>query len=103
MLKNQLLSAAIRRSAEVTIDGVVYTVRELSAAEFAEYGRVAATDRDRSHALILAAGLIEDDAPILTLEEARTVALSARVALPLVNAIMVLSGFGPAEKESDAS
>lgn len=102
MSKEKLLIAAAVRTKDVAIDGATYTVRELGAAEFAEYGRLGQVDRAEATAHLLAACVLDNGAPMLTLEEARTVARSARVAIPLMQAVMQMSGYGPDEKEPGA-
>ena len=100
-LSARLLAAAAVRTASVAIDGESYTVREVGAASFAEYGKLLKADPRGASAVLLAECVIDEDGkPVLTLDEAREVANSLRVTMPLVQAIMELSGF--AEKEPDA-
>ena len=100
-LKAKLLAAAKPRTAKVAIDGDQFTVREVSAMAFAEYGELQRTDRLRATAALLADCVVDEKGGrLLTVEEALTVVHSARVSMLLVNAILEVSGFS--EKEPDA-
>lgn len=101
-LKEKLLASAKLRTILVDIDGDEYLVREVSAADFADYGTQVKTDKARATALLVSKCVIDDEGnPLLTTEEAMSVVQSARLSVPIVNAILEVSGFG--EKESDAS
>jgi hypothetical protein len=101
-LKEKLLASAKQQSKMVEVDGTEYLVREVSAGDFAEYGAMTKTDRNKATALLVSRCVLDEDgAPLLTSEEAEEVVKSARLSIPIVNAIMELSGFS--EKESDAS
>lgn len=100
-LKDRLLAAAAVRTAEVEIDGETYSVREVGATAFAEYGRLIKSDPRGASAVLLAECVLEaDGSPALNIEEAKQVAQSLRVTMPLVAKILELSGFS--EKEPDA-
>jgi hypothetical protein len=104
ILKDKLLAASKLRSKVVAIDGIEYVVREVGAGGFADYGALLKKDREKATAQLLSECLIDEDgSKLLTPEEAVSVVRSARVSMPLVNAIMEVSGFGDDEKESDAS
>lgn len=104
-IKAGLLKAAELRSKMVIVESEEVHVREVGALAFAEYGKELKTDRLKATASIIASCVIDEDGgQLLTAEEAMTIASSARVSMPIVNAIMELSGFGDdAEKEPDAS
>jgi hypothetical protein len=102
-VSDRLRAKAAVRTKAVDIDGDSFTVREVGAVSFGEYGRVVKTDPVGATALLLAECVIEDDgSPALDETAAREVAASARVTMPLVQAIMQVSGFGDDEKEPDA-
>lgn len=104
ILKNKLLAASTLRSTVVEIDGEKYTIQEVGAGGFADYGALLKKDRNKATAQLISECLVDEDgAKLLTVEEATQVVKSARVSMPLVNAIMEVSGFGDDEKESDAS
>lgn len=103
-----LLQEAEQRIKTITIGKIEATVRELNMIEFAGYGEAMAgkgkddTARTEAIARMLSTAVIkEDGAPRWSLAEARKVANTARIATPLVAAIMELSGFGiePAKKD----
>ena len=102
-VKEQLLALAAVRTKVLTIDGVKFTVREASAQAFADYGAALSEGkRNVATALLLQACVVDDDgAPLLTAEEAATIAGTSRVARLVVAAVSDLSGFGP-QKEPDA-
>ncbi len=103
-LKTKLLAAATMRQDVVEVGGELVTVREVGALEFAEYGKLLKTDRLNATAGLIAGCVIDADGnPLLSIEEARQVARSARLSMPIVKRVMELSGFGDDEKESDAS
>ena len=110
-VKEALLNAAKTRSKVVDVGDASVRVREVGAMEFAEYGKTLKKDKVKATASLIAACVIDDDGnPMLTVEEAGELAKSARVSMPLVTAIMELSGFGDDdedeegdEKEPDAS
>lgn len=102
-LKDSLLALAAVRKKAVKIEGQKYFVREVGAVEFAAYGVEQKSDRQEAVSKLLASCVVDEEGKeLLTLDEARTIAKTARVALPLVNAIMEVSGV-TSEKESDAS
>lgn len=104
ILKDKLLAASKLRSKVVEIDGVEYTVQEVGADSFADYGAVLKKDRKKATAQLLSECLVDENGEkLLTVDEAVQVVRSARVSMPLVNAIMEVSGFGEDEKEPDAS
>lgn len=104
ILKDKLLAASKLRSKVVEIEGQKYAVREVGAGGFADYGALLKKDRDKATAKLLSECLVDDDgSALLTVDEALQVVKSSRVTMPLVNAIMEVSGFGDDEKESDAS
>jgi hypothetical protein len=105
-LRDQLMALAALRTRTVVIGGVSFPVREVGALEFAEYGKLQKTDKLKATASLIAACVVDDDGnPALTIEEATAIARSARVSMPIVGAVMELSGFGgeDAEKEPDAN
>lgn len=105
-LKERLLELAKLRTKTVVVGDVSLTVREVGALEFAEYGKLQKTDRLKATASLISACVVDEDGnPALTPEEAGTLARSARVSMPIVGAVMELSGFGGEgdEKEPDAS
>lgn len=102
-LRDQLLELAKLRTDVIDIDGVQVTVREVGALEFAEYGKLQKTDRLGATAALIANCVIDEEGkPALSKDEATTLANSARVAMPIVQKILSLSGFGVDEKEPDA-
>ncbi len=101
-LKEKLLASAKTQSKMVEIEGTGYIVREVSAGDFAEYGALTKVDRNKATAFLVSRCVIDEDgAPLLSMEDAEQVVKSARLSIPIVNAIMELSGFS--EKEPDAS
>lgn len=116
-MKKELLALAQVRYDTVTIEGKDFRVREVGTVEFAEYGVLAGDQKDDNGAVIkkgnrteataylIESCLVDDEGnPLLTKEEAAAVAKSARVAMPIVNKVMELSGFNKEdeEKHSDA-
>jgi hypothetical protein len=102
-LKEKLFASAKKRSVVVEVDGEKFVVQEVSALDFAEYGKLLKDSKPQATAFLLSKCLLDEDGttPLLTQEEALGVIESARVSMTFVNAIMEVSGFG--EKESDAS
>lgn len=107
-----LLAEAECRTKEVTLpSGQKVIVREITMAEFSEYGEsmgskpgekagaVQAKREDALVALLVGAVITAEGKPRFTADAARKIARSARVASPIVSAIMEVSGFGPAEKK----
>jgi hypothetical protein len=94
-LKARLLALAALRSKTVTLDdGLTIVVQEPSQLAFAEYGQAFRADRDKATAGLMAACVVgEDGQPLLTAEEALTLARSARVSRVIVAAVMELAGF----------
>lgn len=100
----RLKAKAAVRTKEVLIDGEPFTVREVGAVSFAEYGKVVKRDQVEATAILLTECVVDESGtPALSIEDAREIAKSARVTMPLVKAIMEVSGFGGDEKEPDAS
>lgn len=109
--KASLLALAATRAGYVELDRVKYAVREVSAADFATFGELGRgnqgkdgagrkDDKLAATAFLLSVCVVDDEGtPLLSLEEAMTVARTARVSVPLVNKIMELSGFGREEEE----
>jgi len=105
-VKEQLLAVAALREDSVDVGGVKFQVREVGAMEFAAYGQMLKTDRLKATATLIAACVLDGPggSAALTVDDAVSIARSARVSMPIVNKIMELSGFGDdAEKEPDAS
>lgn len=102
-LKEKLFASAKKRSMVVDVDGEKFVVQEVSALDFAEYGRILKEDKPKATSFLLSKCLLDEDGvtPLLTQEEAMGVIESARVSMQFVNAIMEVSGFG--EKKPDAS
>ena len=103
-LRDQLLALAQLRTDVVTIGDVRLTVREVGAMEFAEYGKKLKADRLGATAELIAACVVDDEGnTVLSIDDAKQFAKSARVSMPVVRKIMELSGFGEGdEKEPDA-
>jgi hypothetical protein len=100
----RLKQKAAVRTKEVRIDGDLFVVREVGAIAFAEYGKLVSTDKHAATAVLLAECVLDDEGNrALSDQDALEIAKSARVTMPLVSAIMEVSGFGDAEKKSDAS
>lgn len=104
-VKEQILALATLRTDVVVIGDVRLTVREVGALEFAEYGQKLKADRIGATAILIAACVVDEEGnAVLTVDEAKQFARSARVSMPVVRKIMELSGFGEADqKEPDAS
>ena len=104
-VKQKILAACAVREKEVVVEGEHLTVREVGALEFAEYGKLNKTNRIAAVGYLLSVCVIDGPGgkPLLNADEAKQLAGSARVSMPLMAAIMELSGFGAAEKEADAS
>lgn len=103
-LKDKLLAASKLRSEVVEIEGEKFTVQEADAVSFADYGALLKKDRMKATATLLAECVVDENgSKLLTVEEATQVVRSNRVSMPLMQAIMKVSGFGDDEKESDAS
>ena len=101
-VSERLRAVATVRTKTVEIDGEAFIVREVGAASFAEYGKMVGDDQRASTAILLSECVVnEDGSPALTREDAIAIAGSARVTMPLVRAIMDVSGFG--EKEPHAN
>jgi len=99
MSKEKLLERARRRFKTVDIEGDTFTVSEMSAATFSLYGETVKTQREEAHAVLLQDCVVDGQGlKLLTIEEARDVARSARIVLPLVTAIMEVSGLSAEEK-----
>lgn len=93
-MKAQLLEAATLRTAKVAVEGVEVEVREVSTLEMAKYGTMQETDRRAATAGLIRACVVppEGEEP-MTLDEALVLADRARIALPIVNRVLKLSGF----------
>lgn len=103
-VSERLKQKAAVRTQEVVLDGDTFVVREVGAVEFAEYGKLVKPNSLEATAFLLAACVVDESGQeALSIEEAREVARSARVTMPLVQAIMEVSGFGALEKEPHAS
>lgn len=105
-LKEKLLASAQLRTKVVEVDGSKIVVREVSAAAFAAYGAGLKTDKEKATAGLVSACVFDEEGnQVLTPEEALDLVKSSRVAMPIVNAIMEVSGFkeDDAEKEAVAS
>jgi hypothetical protein len=100
LLADQLLGIAKQRSTELTVDGVTIVIREITAAEFAQYGMMLASGENEKAIAYLIARCVTDaeGGTVLTEEQARIVAGTARVGAAIVNAFMALSGY--AEKKA---
>lgn len=119
-VKKSLLKLARVRTQVVAIEGddgspaVEVLVREVSATEFAQYGEMLTEAkakklaREPPTAYLISVCIVEQSedglTPVYTADEAIDIARSARVSMPIVNAIMALSGFGEKPPgEPDAS
>lgn len=107
-VKENILAACAVREKQVVVEGQSLTVREVGALEFAEYGKLNKTDRVTAVGYLLSVCVLDGPSgqPLLSKDEAKQLAGSARVSMPLMAAIMELSGFGDGaviEKEADAS
>lgn len=99
MSKEKLLQLAQKRFKTVDIDGEAFFVGEMSAAAFSLYGETVKTQREEAQAVLLQNCVVDEQGlNLLTLEEAREVVKSARIVLPLVTAIMEVSGLSAEEK-----
>lgn len=99
----RLKAKAIRRTAEVQLDGETFTVIEVDADSFAEYGTILKKDRKEATAFLLSRCVLDEEGnPAVPIEDAREISKSTRVTVPLMNRIMELSGFGDDEKKADA-
>lgn len=112
-VKKQLKKIAQTRTRVVPISdgdgGVVKVlVREVGADEFAAYGEMLKDKRAgriQAQAFLLSCCIVEETsedplAPVYTAEEAVDIARSTRVSMPIVSAIMDLSGFSDEEKKT---
>jgi hypothetical protein len=117
-MKQQLMALAAVRFAMVDVEGQSVRVREIGTTDFAKYGEIingkkaekdqpaVAPDKQEATAFMISKCVVEvdSDTPLLTIEEARQIAASARVSMPIVSKVMELSGFkGEEEKHPDAS
>lgn len=103
-VSERLKQKAAVRTKEVRIDGELFVVREVGAVAFADYGNLIKTDKVKATARLLAECVLDEQGnSALSDDDALEVAKSARVTMPLVSAIMELSGFGDNEKKADAS
>jgi hypothetical protein len=109
-VRDRLLKAAAIRRRSVVIDGESFDVVEVGSQAFSEYGAlVREGDRLAGVARLLQACVVDEAGlPALSEEDSALVAGNARVCMPLLNAIMELSGFsdeaeGGGSSRSDAS
>lgn len=103
-VSERLRQKAEIRTKSVMIDGDEFIVREIGAADFSAYGRLLSKDQRLATAQLLRQCVMNGDGQTaLTEEDALAVTASMRVTMPLVQAIMQVSGMGDDEKESDAS
>jgi hypothetical protein len=103
-VSDRLRAKAALRTKAVLVDGESFTVREVGAVSFGEYGKLVKNDPIGATSLLLAECVLgEDGKPALDVAAAREIAASARVTMPLIQAIMEASGFGDDEKEPHAS
>lgn len=116
-VKKRLSKVAQTRTRVVPIkdeagEDIEVLVREVGAQEFATYGELSKdkAGRVKAQAYLLSCCIVEEvnriepDSgtelkPVYTAEEAEDIARSARVSMPIVSAIMELSGFGDEEKK----
>lgn len=98
-VKDRLLKAAALRTKTVELEGESYTVREVGAVAFSQYAETLKSgDKIGAIGVLLQDCVVNDDGtPVLTFDEAKEVARCTRVAVPLTDAILAVSGF--AEKE----
>lgn len=104
-VSERLKQKASIRTKEVVVDGETFVVREVGAIAFAEYGKLVKNDPRAATATLLAECVLDEEGnPALSAEDSMEIAKSARVTMPLVSAIMDVSGFGgDGEKKADAS
>lgn len=116
MNKSNLLALAAVRRKEIKIEGEPVLIREVGTIEFARYGEInrgktddkgnvlVQADKVRASAHLISCCVIDSEGkPLFTEEEAMPIAANARTAMPIINAVMELSGFGEDdEKHSDA-
>ncbi len=103
-VSERLKAKAAVRTKEVRIDGDTFTVQEVGAVSFGEYGRMVKKDQVKATAFLLSECVLDEEGKAaLSPEDAFEIAKSARITMPLVQAIMEVSGFGADEKELDAS
>lgn len=102
--RERLLALAQIKRDTVEIDGESFTIREVEAIPFGEYGAMVKEDKARATAFLIASCVVdENDQPVLSMEDALLLAKSARISMPIVSKVMELSGFGrDDEKKSDA-
>lgn len=114
-IKKGLLKLAKTRTDTVTINGddespsVEVLVREVGAAEFAEYGellkeaKAKTRPKEDATAFLLSICIVEQTdaglAQVYTASECLEIARSARVSMPIMNCIMELSGFTEDDKK----
>jgi len=102
--KDRLLAVAAIRTKRVEVGGEDVLVREMYADEFVGYVKQRQTEPGKAAAYLLQCCVIgEDGEPLLTSEDAEALVKSLRVGVPLIQAVLTLSGFGDDEKEPDAS
>jgi hypothetical protein len=116
-VKDKLMALAAVRFGTASIEGQEFLVREIGTMDFARYGELAngktdedgksivTADKQEATAFLISRCVVDENhASLLTIEEARQLAASARVSMPIVSKVMELSGFqGEKEKKSDAS
>ena len=102
-VSERLRKQAVVRTKQVTIGDETYTVREVSSSTFAKYGETIKVDRLQATGLLLEECVLEEDgSQALTAEDVAIVSKVPRLVVPLVSAIMEISGIGDDEKKSDA-
>ena len=101
LLSETLLSASELRSKEIEVLGKPAIVREPRAGVLKKYAEAVGRDIEEANGLLIAACLLNPDGtPAVNAQQASKVAQNGRVALPIVTAILEVSGF--IEKEPDA-
>lgn len=93
-MRERLLAAAAVRTAPVQIGDETFHVREISAGKFSKYGELIKTDSPAALVFLLQECVIDEEGkPCLSIEDATAIADSARVGMPLVTAVLRLSGY----------
>lgn len=111
-MKTALMALAVVRYDTINIEGEPVRVQEIGTLEFAQYGALASDrlnakgevlekgSKLKATAFLISSCVVDDEgALLLSEEEALTLAKSARVAMPIVNRVMELSGFKEAEEK----
>jgi hypothetical protein len=101
-VRKRLAQLATLRTKEIDIEGERFTVRESSAAVFAEYFRMQKTDRNGAIAMLLREAIVVPEGEeALTDADAAALARSQRVAVPLIVAVMDVNGYGGGDSEKE--